>query len=184
MQSSSQQMQLRSNALSNSTPARFVVEPDAKTRQALADLLGISALKKLRFEGGVTPRGRNGFDLSARLGATIVQPCIVTLEPVTTRIDSNVTRCFVPAGSLNQPEAGSDTEISAEDDAEELGEVIDLEAILREALSLELPDFPRKEGAALGDARFTAQGLTPMSDEDAKPFAGLAALRDSLNKGD
>ena len=35
-------------------------------------------------------------------------------------------------------------------------------------------------GAELGEAVYTAPGQIPMSDEDARPFAGLAALRDKL----
>jgi hypothetical protein len=32
----------------------------------------------------------------------------------------------------------------------------------------------------LGEAIFTKAGLAPMKDEDARPFAGLAALKDQL----
>ena len=32
--------------------------------------------------------------------------------------------------------------------------------------------------AELGDAVFAAPGITPMRDEDARPFSGLAALKD------
>jgi len=49
-------------------------------------------------------------------------------------------------------------------------------------LSLALPAFPRSADASLGDAQFTAPGQEPMTNEDAKPFAGLGALRDALEK--
>ena len=48
------------------------------------------------------------------------------------------------------------------------------------ALVLALPEYPRSEGAELGEAIFTEAGLAPMKDEDARPFAGLAALKDQL----
>ena len=39
----------------------------------------------------------------------------------------------------------------------------------------------RKEGAELGEAVYAEDGVTPMRDEDAKPFAGLAALRAKMS---
>ena len=50
-----------------------------------------------------------------------------------------------------------------------------------EALSLAIPLYPRAEDATLGEAVFTEPGKQAMTDEDAKPFAGLASLRESLN---
>jgi len=39
-------------------------------------------------------------------------------------------------------------------------------------------------GAALESAAFAAPGVAPMTDQDAKPLAGLAALRDRMAGGD
>jgi uncharacterized metal-binding protein YceD (DUF177 family) len=52
--------------------------------------------------------------------------------------------------------------------------------VLTEALSLALPDFPRADGAELGSQVYAADGVAPMTDEDAKPFAGLASLKAKL----
>ena len=68
------------------------------------------------------------------------------------------------------------------DEAEPLRSEIDLGEILVEALSLGLPDYPRADGAALEQAVFTEPGLTPMTDQDTKPFASLAALKDKLKE--
>ena len=51
-----------------------------------------------------------------------------------------------------------------------------------EALSLALPLYPKAEGAQLEDTTFAQPGITPMSDEAARPFSGLSALRDKLKK--
>ena len=45
---------------------------------------------------------------------------------------------------------------------------------------LTLPEYPRAEGAQLGEAVYTKPGHAPMKDEDARPFAGLASLKDQL----
>ncbi len=160
----------------------FLLEPNAETRGALAEELNALSLRKVRFVGEITPHGRNAWQLKADLGATVVQSCIATLEPVTTRIDSEVSRRFVPAHKIVAPEAGTETEMTDEDDIEELGDAIDLDAILAEALSLAIPAYPRKEGAEVADAQFSAQGVAPMRDEDMRPFAGLTSLRDKMQK--
>lgn len=165
-------------------PTPFLLEPAAGDRQALADALGAVSLRKLRFEGTLTPSGQRGWQVRARLGATAVQSCIVTLEPVTTRIDTDVTRLFLPADRLDTPEAGSETEMPDDDSVEPLGEVIDLSAIMAEALALALPAYPRKDDAALEQAQFAARDVTPMTDQDVKPFAGLAGLREKMRNGD
>lgn len=157
--------------------------PDAPARDGLAATLGIEALRKLRFEGRLSPRGKHGWELQARLGATAVQTCVVTLAPVTTRIDTTVVRRFVPAAQLGAPDPGSETEMPEDDTVEPLGEVIDLDAIMTEALALALPAYPRKDDAAPVEARFAEDGVTPMSDEEARPFAGLAALREKMQDG-
>lgn len=184
MTASAPETALRVASLRNTQPTRFRLEPDADARAALAETLDAQSVKKLRFEGEIVPKGRAGWELQAQLGATVVQSCIVTLEPVTTRIDTTVTRRFVPADRLDQPEAGSEIEMPEDDETEELGDVIDLSAVLTEALSLALPDFPRKDGVEIADAQFAEDGVTPMTDEDTKPFAGLAALREKMQDKD
>ncbi len=61
--------------------------PDAAGRAAIAAELGLSDLRKLRLAGRMVPVGRTDWRLEATLGATVVQPCVVTLDPVVTRIE-------------------------------------------------------------------------------------------------
>ena len=160
---------------------RFVLAPEAPERADLAAALGISALRKLRFEGDLRPEGKSGWRLEAMLGATVVQPCVVTLDPVTTRIDQPVMRLFLPAGEIAMPEPGSEIEIPAEDEADPLGAEIDLLDIMSEALALALPSYPRKPEASLDDAVFAAEGTVPLTDGDLKPFAALEGFRARLS---
>jgi uncharacterized metal-binding protein YceD (DUF177 family) len=155
------------------TPVRL--EPDASARAAVAERLGLTALRKLRFEGELVPEGRTDWRLEARLGATIVQPCVVTLAPVTTRIDTAVSRSY-RAAMPALPE-GDEIEMPEDDTEEPLPEVLDLGAVMEEALALCVPLYPRAEGAELGEAIYAAPGLEPMRDDDAKPFASLADLK-------
>jgi hypothetical protein len=57
--------------------------------------------------------------------------------------------------------------------------------VIIEALALSLPAYPRKDGVEATVVGVTEPGKAVMTDEDARPFAGLAALRAGPeNKGD
>ncbi len=170
--------------LRQSGETRFDLAPEKAARDALAATLGIEAIRKLRFAGALIPQGRNSWRLEADLGATAIQSCVVTLEPVTTRIDTTVTRRFVPSAQIGEFEAGSETEMPDDDTLEPLGEVIDIAAVMAEALALALPAYPRKDGEDLGEAVFAEDGVAPLTDDDLRPFAGLSALRDKLQTRD
>jgi uncharacterized metal-binding protein YceD (DUF177 family) len=158
----------------------FEIVPDAGARAALAETLGLRDLRKLRLAGHIRAEGARDWLLSATLGATVVQPCVVTLEPVTTRIDEAVTRRYSPRAEPPEPTPGEEVEMPEDDTLEPLPEVLDLNALLAEALALALPDWPRSAGAELGSLRAAPEGVAPLADEDLRPFAGLAGLRDKL----
>jgi len=152
------------------TPVTFDLRPGPDDLAQLADALGLLGLSKVRLAGRAAP-AQGGVELDARLGATVVQPCSVTLAPVTTRIEEPVLRRYLPGLAL--PEPGSETEMPEDDSLEPLPDTIDLDAVLAEALALALPPFPRAPGAELGTAAFAAPGVTPLTDADASPFAVL-----------
>lgn len=172
---------LRIADLSHRHATRFAVEPDSVLIQAIADDLGLLGLRKLRFKGEVAPAGKSDWTLTAKIGATVQQPCVVTLDPVTTRIDETVERKFL--AEKPEHEAGSEHEMDADETIDYLGDTIDVGEIMVEALAVLLPLYPRAKGVAPADAVFTEPGVTPMTDEQARPFAGLGALRDQLKNG-
>ncbi|MEM6596472.1 MAG: DUF177 domain-containing protein [Pseudomonadota bacterium] len=171
---------LRVSDLPTTSPTTFEVIPDADERAALAAQLGITGVRKLRFAGYVRPAGEHDWQLTGRLGATVVQPCVITLEPVTTRIEEDVERLFL--ADLPELPEGSEIEMPENDQIEALGEAIALGTVMTEALALALPLYPRAQGADLAEAQFAPPGVAPMSDDDARPFAGLKELRDKLDK--
>jgi len=173
---------LRVAALSQSTPTAFSLIPDAAELAALVDTLGLVGLRKLRFEGTVRPLGTADWQLKGKLGATVVQSCVVTLEPVTTRIEANVLRVFLRD---YQDVDEAEVEMPEDENAEPLGVWIDLEAIMEEELALALPAYPRCDDSPEPTTlRVTEPGKTPMTDEQARPFAGLAALKAELEDKD
>lgn len=154
-------------------PTTFDLQPSGEEREAVAAELGIPGVRKLRFAGRLVPEGRQDWRLEGELGATVVQDCVVTLEPVTTRIDEPVLRRYL--AGLPEPEPG-EVEMPA-DEVEELPQALDLAEVMVEALALALPPYPRAEGVELAETVATEPGAEPLTEERAKPFA---ALRDAF----
>ncbi len=169
---------LRVASLPSRKPTRFSIRPDPELRREIAAALDLQSLSKLSFSGEIRPLGPEDWELVGRLGATVVQPCVVTLAPVTTRIDEDLRREY--RRDLPRFEAGSEVEMPADDSVEDLGDSIDPGRVMVEALALALPLFPRAPGAALERSRFGEPGKPPLDDDEAKPFAGLKSLRDRL----
>ncbi|MBW4708055.1 DUF177 domain-containing protein [Roseobacter sp. YSTF-M11] len=170
---------LRVAELKQNSATAFALRPGTEQLKAMAAELGLLGLRKLSFVGEVAAQGNADWHLSATLGATVVQPCSITLEPVTTRIDMPVTRRYVEGYAEDD---APEVEMPEDDTVEALGSWIDPAQVMTEALLLALPLYPRSDGAELGEMVYAAPGVTPMRDEDARPFAGLAALRDKLGE--
>lgn len=160
-------------------PHSFDLVPDADARAALAASLGINGIRKLRFAGSVVPDGKADLALEATLGATVVQDCGVTGAPVVTRLDEPVLRSYL--AEMEMPDA-DEVEMPEDDAVDPLMPELDLSEVMAEALALHLPPWPRAEGVEPVNLTVTEPGKAPMSDEDAKPFAGLKALKDAMEK--
>lgn len=173
---------LRVADLPQRKPHTFALSPDAQTCTKIADRLDLTGLRKLSFTGTLRAEGKRNWRLDGKLGATVVQPCVVTLAPVTSRIDQPVSRRFLH--DWQSPIESDEVEMPEDDSTEPLSPEIDLIEVLTEALTLALPDYPRAPEATLEQSSFAEDGVTPMSDDETKPFAGLAALKDKLEKPD
>jgi len=161
---------LRVSELSTRGGVRFHLAPTPEARADLAAELGVVRIRKLDFRGRLTVEGRHDWRLEGVLGATVVQDCVVTAQPVTTRLDETVIRRFLR--EMPEP-AEPEAEIPDDDTLEPLGATIDPGAVMVEALALAIPDYPRAPGAELPDS---ATGDTG-PDERPNPFAALAALK-------
>lgn len=163
---------LRTAGLGGRPATPFDLRPNAGERAALAAFLDIPAIPELQFTGTIKAAGRRDLILQGDLVARVVQPCVITLEPVTTALGERVERRYVE--DFTVPE-GDEVEMP-DDGTEPLPQAIDLGAVATEALALALPLYPRSPGAALGETVHAADGIAPMRDADLRPFAGLAGL--------
>lgn len=173
----------RVGGLSPATSHPFDLRPDPAACADIARELGLRGLRKLRLAGSLAPDGREDWRLDARLGATVTQDCVVTLAPVTTRIEEDITRRFLhdwpPAA-----EQGDEVEMPEDDTIDPLGAEIDLWAVMIEALALALPPYPRAADAEPEHATVAPPGAAPVDADRPNPFAVLEALRGKLDQGD
>ncbi|MEM6727953.1 MAG: DUF177 domain-containing protein [Pseudomonadota bacterium] len=165
--------------LSADRPRSAVWEPGRDTERLLAERLGLSDLRKLRAQITLTPLAGRDWHLRAKWGATVTQPCVLTLSPVTTRLEETGERTFTDA----MPEI---TELEAQmpDDEtlEPLAPEIEVARVVQEMIALAVPLYPRADDTELGEAVYGPPGEAPLTEEAARPFAGLRELRDKLAK--
>jgi hypothetical protein len=154
------------------TGRRFVLEPDAATRAAIAKSADLRALPRLQATFDVSRHGAAGLHVAGRVCATVGQICGVTLDPIDNEVEEMVDLVFVPGATrpVADPNARETVEVTGDDPPEPLrNDTVDLGAIATEFLLLGVEPYPRKP-----DAVFQAPAI---GDESEHPFAALAALR-------
>ncbi len=172
---------LRLADLPQKRPTHIRLVPDGGQLEALSDRMGVDAMRKARFEATLTPGPGRDWTLSGHIGATVVQPCRVTTDPVTTRIEEDVARRYSPDFDPDLAPV-ENAEVEMEDEGlEALPAALDLGDILEEVLALAIPAFPRVAGAEDIDLSVAPPGADPLTEDSVKPFAALAALRAKLD---
>lgn len=151
---------------------------DEPTRSKLADELQLTAIDSFEATLTVTPL-RGGLRALGRLRAHIVQPSVVSFEPVGQYVDEVVDRVFLPEphGHI-KPTPGSELFVDLEDDdfPDHIdGPEVDLSALLIETLALAIDPYPRRDGENL-DSLDVDLGNGPSG-----PFAGLEKLKKSTD---
>jgi hypothetical protein len=129
-----------------------VIEADATQRQALAAEHDLEKVESYRAELMVTPWKRNGVKVAGRVTADIVQSCVVSLEPIETHMDEEVSALFWPEdsklGRLGFSSAGEMVLDAEGPDSPETysGDWIDVGALAEEFFGLAIDPYPRKKG--------------------------------------
>jgi len=125
----------------------------------------------------LVPSGQQTFVATGTIKAEVVQTCIVTLEPIKSRLDIDVDIVFIPAESAcGSSEASQEAELDEEFEYFADGK-IDIGEQVAQQLGISIDPYPRKKGVKLGAVEF---GKKP---EKIKPFAKLAtAIKAKKNK--
>jgi len=148
-------------------------------REAIAAQLEVTAVDRLQVKLHAV-RFRGGIRVAGQLKALVVQPSVVSLEPVTEDVVEAIDRIFLPGGEKTY--AGkADAEVFVDLEGEDVpdhfeGNEADLSDLIVETLALAIDPYPRLEGESIGLAG-------DEDDEDDSPFAGLKALKVDEDKG-
>lgn len=144
-------------------------------RRQIAERLGLASLAALQAHA-VLERDGTAVTATGRLAAKVEQQCVATGEPVPAAIDEPFEVRFLP-----EPDSAHDAEVELGADELDVvfhdGSRIALGAALVDTLALALDPYPRSANA---DDALRAAGV--LSEEEAGPFAALAALKGKLGK--
>ena len=148
-------------------------------RVELAKRLGVLTLERLEAEVALAPTvAENGVRLAVDWAADVVQSCVVSLEPVATKLNDSFELLYARAERLldSADSVRGEVQIDAEggDPPEPLiGDRIDIGEAVVEHIALALDPYPRKPGASVLAEYVIGQEAT---NEPEVPFAALAEL--------
>lgn len=153
------------------------IEADERERAALAVVHGLEKVGSFRAELHLSRWKKRGVRVRGAVRASIVQTCVVTLDPLDTIVDERIDALFLPDDSdLARRGEEDDGALMLDPEGPDLpetftGDALDAGAIAEEFFELAIDPYPRREGVALPDA-------TPADEEDGEPprspFASLA----------
>jgi hypothetical protein len=145
-------------------------------RTAIARWSGIVLLESFEAQVEIAKLAPNRFDLSFLLTADVTQACVVTLEPVKSRMERRFERKLQFHGPARHKQATSESGLelvldSEEDGPEEIDSLhYDLAGPVLEEFVLSLEPYPRRPGV-----EFSPKTVT--QDQPESPFAVLKGLK-------
>ena len=144
------------------------------SKDALRELpkkLNVIEAKKASFNGHLKLQEANQIFLCGTVKAKLIQPCSLTLEPVVTTINEQISRTFFIKPNEKKPIKKSVFELTEKSfDNDIILDEINLGEVLMETISLETPDYPKKSGASIS--------LAPTESIDREnPFSILSKLK-------
>lgn len=158
----------------NGKRCRF--EATADECAAIARRLDLAAVERLEARFELLPEGE-GVLANGHFEAVVVQTCVVTLEPVTNRVEGEIVQRFLPGAEVA---AAAETEIEVDAMAENppeplVGGAAELGELVVEHLALGLDPYPRAPGA---DASLPHED----AGEPENPFRKLRDLKFSATE--
>lgn len=142
----------------------------AAARESLACELELVACERLEVCYSVKPLSLGRFLLKGMLEADVVQTCVVSLDPVETRLVEPFEVEFRP-GLEDTPEVIEFDPLETRDIEPMEGDIIPVGRIVYEQLASAVPTHPRKEGAVFEPP------ASPEADAPDSPFAVLKNLK-------
>jgi hypothetical protein len=132
-----------------------IIEADEAERQALAQFVGLAAIKRLTAKLTLSRPGRGMIRVRGNVHAEVTQTCVVSLEPFDVALDEPIDLRFAaPAGESSSrrgaPIAAPAVDALAINDEDQPDPIvdgkIDIGALAAEFMVLALDPYPRKPG--------------------------------------
>lgn len=161
----------------SANPVDVHVEADDRELAGLATLWDVLSVEKLEADMKISRWKRDGVRIKGNVKAKVVQACVVTLEPVESKIDENFEHIFVPEDSkLARAPSVDAGEMVLDPDGLDLpdtftGDTIDAGAVVAEFAALAIDPYPRKP-----DVEFEGH-IEDAGENDRKP-SPFAVLKD------
>ena len=155
---------------------RLDIIADDEERAIVADRLRLLSLQRLEAHA-VLSRDGEKIGATGRLKASLEQACVATGEACPAHLDEPFELAFVPEPRAGRPDEEVELGESDLDTIFHDGSAIDLGGAVTDTLALALDPYPRSAGA---DAALKEAGV--LTEEEASPFAALAALKEKMGK--
>lgn len=170
-------------------PLEINLTANDQQRAGLGKRLSLSSLESFKAKVFLTLLKNADVDVKASFTAQIIQPCTVTLEPVTSELQADFSITYSPVIEEDDENDGDDDEVFEDlDDMVEppeplIDQRLDIGEALVEHLALEINPFPRVKGAVF-EGYVAGSKIENASDFEKKnPFAALSQLQTKpLNK--
>jgi hypothetical protein len=141
-------------------------------REGVARALGLLALRRLSARYRIEAIAGEAYRLSGKLSGDVEQACVISLEPVSGRIDAAFDVEFWP--HLDVAESDEDAMVLDGPDVERFEHgTLPAGRIVFETFSASLDPYPRRDGA-----EFNWQDPRAQEPEKTGPFAELSRLKD------
>jgi len=131
------------------------IDADEAQRRQLADEHGLLGVRAFHAELVVSNWKSDGVKVSGRVSGDITQACVVSLDPIESHVEAEISVLFVPEDSrLAKVHTGHREEIILDADGPDSpepfsGDSIDVGALAEEYFALAIDPYPRKEGVHL-----------------------------------
>jgi uncharacterized metal-binding protein YceD (DUF177 family) len=156
---------------------RLDLVADEEECAAIAGRLGLLSLDRLEAHAVLSRDGQK-VRATGRLKAAVEQACVATGVSVPAHIDEPFELSFMPEPKLGGPDEEIELSPADLDTIFHDGSAIDLGGAVTDTLALAIDPYPR---SAEADSALKEAGV--ISEEEAGPFAALAALKTKLGGG-
>lgn len=159
----------------NEIPAGGLRTTRSATPEECAELarqLPLVSCEALTVKYVIKPSGRDGYAMTGNVIAEVTQSCVVTLEPVSARLEEPLDCKFVPAAFI-PTEQTEEEELSSLEELEPMeGGFLNVGRVVVEVISTGLDPYPRRP-----DAEWETDDAARADFAASGPFSALAGLK-------